>query len=497
MGRIVCLLGVLLFPMISSATHAGSEIPEAGHVTTWSAPPFWAPPQAARLSSGARTTATSPLSTPLPFIALTPCRVADTRGNGFSGQYGPPGLEANTIRDFTISGQCGIPASAAAVSFNFAALNVGATGNLRVFPAGGGAPLVSTLNYDAGTPNIANAAVVSLGTGGAITVQADATGIDLIIDVNGYYDGGGALQLSMSRRAILGQFWTSQNASVISLTPVGEKPELLRSDGADLWVASYIGNSVSRVRASDGKLLETWTGAASAFGVLVAAGRVFITGGTSPGNLYQIDPSQVPGAVTTVASNLGGQPAGVAFDGARIWAANFGGSVSIITPGNSPPWVVTTVTTGFSKPLGALYDGTNVWVTDFDAGALLKLDGSGAILQTVAVGAGPSFPVFDGMNIWVPNENSNSVSVVRVSSAALQATLSGNGLNLPISAAFDGQRLLVTNFDGSVSLWRAADLTPLGSFRIAPGNTSLPVGACSDGIDFWIALSGANKLARF
>jgi len=48
-------------------------------------------------------------------------------------------------------------------------------------------PTVSTLNYNANTPNIANAAVVPLGTGGAIRVQADAAAIDLIIDVNGYY----------------------------------------------------------------------------------------------------------------------------------------------------------------------------------------------------------------------------------------------------------------------------------------------------------------------
>jgi hypothetical protein len=124
---------------------------------------------------------------PLPFIAVTPCRLADTRGNGFTGQYGPPSLVANANRSFTIAGQCGIPASAAAVSFNFAALNVGAAGDLRVFPAGGSVPLVSTLNYNSSTPNIANAAIVELGAGGAITVRADAVSIDLIIDVNGYY----------------------------------------------------------------------------------------------------------------------------------------------------------------------------------------------------------------------------------------------------------------------------------------------------------------------
>ena len=81
-------------------------------------------------------------------------------------------------------------------------------------------PSVSTLNYNGNTPNIANAAVVALGTGGAITVQADATSIDLVIDVNGYYDGSGTLQLSLTRRAALDQFWTTQSGAVLGLTTV-------------------------------------------------------------------------------------------------------------------------------------------------------------------------------------------------------------------------------------------------------------------------------------
>ncbi len=149
-------------------------------IPNWPAPATWSPARAQGVGTLSETN-------PLPFIGVTPCRVADTRGNGFTGAYGPPALVANMTRSFTITGQCGIPASAAAVSFNFGALNVGGAGDLRVFPAGGAAPLVSTLNYNANTPNIANAAVVPLGTGGAITVQADAANIDLIIDVNGYY----------------------------------------------------------------------------------------------------------------------------------------------------------------------------------------------------------------------------------------------------------------------------------------------------------------------
>src|SRR5262249_16289470 len=126
-----------------------------------------------------------------------------------------------------------------------------------------------------------------------------------------------------SRRAALKQFWTPQNAAALSLTTVGANPFLVESDGADLWVANGTSGTVSRVRGSDGKLLETWTGASSAAGVLVAMGSVFVTGFTLPtGRLYLIDPSQPAGAVTTVASGLGLGTFGIAFDGFRIWTAN-------------------------------------------------------------------------------------------------------------------------------------------------------------------------------
>ncbi len=46
----------------------------------------------------------------------------------------------------------------------------------------------------------------------------------------------------------------------------------------------------------------------------------------------------------------------------------------------------------------------------------------------------------------------------------LVATLTGNGLNAR-QAAFDGERILVTNYEGdSVSLWKSSDLSPVGTF---------------------------------
>ena len=298
------------------------------------------------------------------------------------------------------------------------------------------------------------------------------------------------------RRAALNQFWTSKNPDSIQQIPLGSPGVSVKSDGADLWVTNN-SSTVARIRASDGRLLETWTGAFNNWGVMVAPGRIFVTGSSNPGLLYRINPAQTAGAVTTVASNLGIDPVAASFDGAKILTANIGfspglGSVSIVTPGATIPWSATTVTTGFSQPAGALFDGTYFWVADQALNALFKVSQAGAILQTVTVDIQPAAPIFDGANIWVPNRGSNSVTVVRASTGTVLDTLTGNGLAFPQAAAFDGQRVLVTNGGGDfVSLWKAADLTTLGFVEL-PATSK---GVCSDGINFWI-VSGLN-LARF
>ena len=293
-----------------------------------------------------------------------------------------------------------------------------------------------------------------------------------------------------SGRAALQQYWTPQNPAALGLTSLpGLNQRLVEFDGADVWVAC--GLEVARVRAGDGKFLETWAVPAGAYGVLSALGRIFVTSAGSSTNLHRIDPSQPAGAATTIATNLPTACGQLAFDGSRIWIGCSGGLVPIVTPGASLPWTVTTVTVAASGN-GLLYDGSNIWATD-NAGRIRKLDSNGAVLQTVTVGNSSALPVFDGTNIWVPG-GTGLVSVVRASSGAVLATLTGNGLGTAFQAAFDGQRVMVTSSSGSLSLWKAADLTPLG-FLSVPG--MVPIGVASDGVNFWIAMTGPHQLARF
>jgi YVTN family beta-propeller protein len=161
----------------------------------------------------------------------------------------------------------------------------------------------------------------------------------------------------------------------------------------------------------------------------------------------------------------------------------------------NPPWSVTTVTPGFAGLNGILFDGSNIWVTDTSAGTLLKLDQSGAILQTVNAGFNPQFPAFDGSNIWVPNSSSNTVSVVRAATGAVIATLSGNGLAHPDQAAFDGQRILVTNEGGNSIAMEGYG--PDAHRQLFYRSWHRPCGGVQRRHLFWVTLQNTNQLARF
>jgi hypothetical protein len=303
-----------------------------------------------------------------------------------------------------------------------------------------------------------------------------------------------------SRRAALNQWSTPQNLNAMQAIPKVGFASACAADGMSIWTSTFSSTAI-QVQASTGAVVGTWTGAASTAGVLAAEGKVYVTGYTSPGNLYVIDPTQAPGPVTVAAQNLGASPYGIAFDGTHIWTANAGAhlaasTVSIITPQATIPYPVTNVASGFMELVGILFDGAHIWVTDKLAGTLLQLDAGGAVLQTVPVGAVPNFPAFDGTNIWVPSYGGNSITVVQASTGNVVATIAAdanNQLSGPIAASFDGERVLVANeANNSVTVFKAADLSLIGNASTAPFR---PTGSvCSDGINFWVT---ATDLLRF
>jgi RHS repeat-associated protein len=127
------------------------------------------------------------------FYTLTPCRILDTRHTG------APLTQSNPQSVYQVSGACGVPANAQAVSLNVTL--VGATTNLSVqgYPGDLPAPGAPGTNVVSASPSghatIASFAVLPLATNGSgtlgvlMTLAPPATSgqADLLLDVSGYF----------------------------------------------------------------------------------------------------------------------------------------------------------------------------------------------------------------------------------------------------------------------------------------------------------------------
>jgi len=222
-------------------------------IENWPAPGLWSPAakvvakgDLAPLEAEAVEAVPTP---PLHFVGITPCRLVDTRGNGFTGQYGPPSLPQGAPRNFVLAGQCGISGAAQAVSLNVTVTNTQGPGFILIYPQGSAQPTVSTLNYVAGQ-TVANAAVVPLGAGGGVTVIAGVSATDLIIDTNGDYEAGvvttlnglsGNVNLAAGSNVTItpaGQTLTvAATGGPGGVLPTGTSGQTLRHNGS-AWVAN-------------------------------------------------------------------------------------------------------------------------------------------------------------------------------------------------------------------------------------------------------------------
>ncbi|HSS50301.1 MAG TPA: hypothetical protein VLX28_15295, partial [Thermoanaerobaculia bacterium] len=123
--------------------------------------------------------------TPLRFYTVTPCRLADTRNA--NGPLGGPALQPGTVRPFTLTGVCGVPATAKALSLNVTVTQPSAPGFLVLYPGGQLRPPTSSINFSMGQTR-ANNAVLPLGDGtGILQVFAADGPVHFILDVNGYF----------------------------------------------------------------------------------------------------------------------------------------------------------------------------------------------------------------------------------------------------------------------------------------------------------------------
>ena len=443
---------VLLTAVPAELVAAQSATEAVDRVANWAAPLYWQAsgsrlvPQ--RAGAGRKPSATvetvtaaasSGTSAPAVFVAMTPCRVVDTRAGILP--FGSPNFAAGEIRTIPMptSPDCPVPSNALAYSLNIAVVPL--TGSMRWLTAwntGAAQPATATLNDKAGVVT-SNSAVVPAGDSGSINVYVtDPT--HLIIDINGYYISS---METPNRQAIAQLKWIPGASASFA---VGVYPMGVAFDGANIWVANCLGNNVTKLRATDGANLGS-------FNVVL-------------------------------------NPVAVAFDGANIWVANYR-SNNVTKLRASDGFTLGSFDVGM-RPNSIAFDGVNIWVANFQSDSMTKLRASdGVNLGSFNVGTSPHAAAFDGANIWVTNESTNTVTKLRASDGANLGSFKVG--TRPYAVAFDGSNIWVANFvSNNVTKLRASDGVNLGSFNVG----AQPHGVAFDGANIWIANFGSNNVTK-
>ncbi len=127
---------------------------------------------------------------PSEFVAITPCRLFDTRpgGDNVGPRSTPLGPAERAV--FSVhgsNGNCAIPTGATAIAANVTATGATAPTFLTVYPSDDTQPTSSNLNPTPGSPATPNQVTVGLSADGQIAVFNLAGSVDVVLDVVGFY----------------------------------------------------------------------------------------------------------------------------------------------------------------------------------------------------------------------------------------------------------------------------------------------------------------------
>jgi hypothetical protein len=242
------------------------------------------------------------------------------------------------------------------------------------------------------------------------------------------------------------------SGGVISTTGVGESPDEMAFDGANVWVTDYTSSDVTIV-GSNGNRIKTIplapssnpVGPANPEGIVFDGQSVWVANDGPYSNSVSKFDVATQSLVATYP--VGRVPDSVAFDGRYIWVANsYSNAVWIL---NRDGGIVNGWSTNGLFPTDMVYDGANMWIANgvapnLGTGSVTKIRAAdGVTLGTYTVGNQVRGLAYDGTSIWVCNAANNTVSRLRSSNVVLMGTFATG--TSPRSAAFDGGKIWIAN----------------------------------------------------
>jgi hypothetical protein len=271
---------------------------------------------------------------------------------------------------------------------------------------------------------------------------------------------------------------------------VGDSPRMAAFDGDYIWVTNANDNSVTKIRASDGSIINTHSIGASCGPESIAFDGLYLWIGCWQDQVIKIQASD-GSVIQTLNFPSGSQPLTVAFDGTYTWAARRGdGQITRMLAHN--PTVSDTFTVG-QEPAGLAFDGQYMWVTNHVDGTVTRLLSTNpATKDTFNAGTGPNGIAFDGTYMWITNRIITG-SVIALRAADGQQVYTATVGSIPTGIAFDGGHLWVTNMgDSTLTKIDSRDGSVVDAY---PTGVS-PQGVAFDGSHIWVVNSGSNTVSK-
>jgi YVTN family beta-propeller protein/VCBS repeat-containing protein len=360
--------------------------------------------------------------------------------------------------------------------------------------SGAGAPTRGTVSVNQTTGAFTYKPTAAARTAAGISAGADFDTFTVTVS-----DGqGGVTPVSVQVAVLPGVFENSNTPGSAQANPSG-----VAIVGNRAYVANQGTNTVSVLDAATGAAVGSPIVVGSAPTGVAASpdgSKVYVTNRTSGSvSVIRTSDNKVVNTIT-----VGTQPESVTFstDGTRAYVTNYGSkSVSVIDATLATPKVITTISNVGTNPRGIAYvqtaNGPRVYVANSGAGTVSVINAStnklidtkpstALTVDPISVGSAPQQIAVspDGTRIYVTNQSSNSVSVINTATNALDgAAIAVGSKPAGIALSADGSTLYVANGDDSVFVVDTKTRSVFGVMTLdnAPENNLHAVAVRGDG----------------
>jgi streptogramin lyase len=310
--------------------------------------------------------------------------------------------------------------------------------------------------------------------------------------------GGGLIVVILAAAAAV-YFGSRLNAPKVFTYPVGDSPRALFYDGNSLWVADFLGSTLTKLSASGctataascGQATATITVDSLPSGVTGDGASLWIASSLKS-TLTRFDPAAGEAQALTPLPNV---PTVLVLGDGELWTANdFGGTVTRLAFDGS---VIANYPAGQS-PVALALGADQVWVANRDAGILTRLDpnNDGALTPTAPLGGQPSAVAVTVDRVWAALSDTNEVVEVNPADGSVlrRTTVGGK----PVALLFDGVNLWSANEDGnSITRIDLATGKALSTTPVPGGPYALAWSPCGGNCrDIWVAGEAGDTVSR-